>query len=87
MRPRPTRSDASDCSARSALAGGGRCRVPSRADCLACHGSAAVPVPVYNHFTDADLDAVFADLQTLPPVRNPEPLPPAPPTAPATAKR
>jgi hypothetical protein len=78
MRPRPTRSDASDCSARSALAGGGRCRVPSRADCLACHGSAAVPVPVYNH---------FADLQTLPPVRNPEPLPPAPPTAQATAKR
>ncbi|MCW5609214.1 MAG: c-type cytochrome [Rubrivivax sp.] len=37
-----------------------------------------MPVPVYNHFTDADLDAVFAYLQTLPPVKNkvPEPRPP-----------
>jgi mono/diheme cytochrome c family protein len=48
-----------------------------------------MPVPVYNHFTDADLDAVFAYLQTLPPVRNkvPEPLPPAPPTKQAAAKQ
>lgn len=48
-----------------------------------------MPVPVYNHFTDADLDAVFAYLQTLPAVRNkvPEPLPPAaPPAARAAAK-
>lgn len=52
-----------------------------------------MPVPVYNHFTDADLDAVFAYLKTLPAVKNkvPEPIappaPPAPPAAQATAKK
>ncbi len=43
-----------------------------------------MPIPVYNHFSDADLEAVFAYLRTIPPVRNrvPEPWAPAPvPTA------
>lgn len=40
-----------------------------------------MPIMVYNNFTDADLEAIFAYLRTLPPIRNrvPEPLaPPAP---------
>lgn len=43
-----------------------------------------MPYPVYNNLTDADLDAIFAHLQTLPPIRNrvPEPLPPAATPAP-----
>jgi hypothetical protein len=38
-----------------------------------------MPVMVYNNFSDADLEAIFAYLQSLPPVRNkvPEPTPPA----------
>lgn len=38
-----------------------------------------MPVPVYNNFTDSDLEAIFAYLRSLPPVRNrvPEPRPPA----------
>jgi mono/diheme cytochrome c family protein len=43
-----------------------------------------MPIPVYNNFSDADLEAVFAYLRTIPPVKNrvPEPwAPPAPPTA------
>jgi hypothetical protein len=38
-----------------------------------------MPIPVYNHFTDDDLEAVFAYLRSIPPIRNrvPEPLPPA----------
>jgi mono/diheme cytochrome c family protein len=38
-----------------------------------------MPIGVYRNFTDADLQAIFAYLQTLPPIRNrvPEPLPPA----------
>jgi hypothetical protein len=38
-----------------------------------------MPIPVYNNFTDADLEAIFAYLRTVPPVKNrvPEPLPPA----------
>lgn len=42
-----------------------------------------MPVPVYNHFTDRDLKAIFAYLRTVPAVRNkvPDPVPPA-----ATAK-
>lgn len=38
-----------------------------------------MPYPVYNHMTDADLDAIHAYLRTIPPVRNavPEPLPPS----------
>ena len=38
-----------------------------------------MPIPVYRNFTDADLEAIFGYLQTLPAIRNrvPEPLPPA----------
>jgi mono/diheme cytochrome c family protein len=38
-----------------------------------------MPIPVYNNFTDDDLAAIFAYLQTLPPIRNrvPEPWAPA----------
>jgi hypothetical protein len=37
-----------------------------------------MPIPVYNNFTDADLEAVFAYLQSIPAVKNkvPDPLPP-----------
>lgn len=37
-----------------------------------------MPWPVYRNLTDADLEAVFAYLQTVPPIRNrvPQPLPP-----------
>lgn len=37
-----------------------------------------MPIPVYNNMTDEDLEAVFAYLRTLPPIKNrvPEPLPP-----------
>lgn len=37
-----------------------------------------MPIPAYNHFTDADLEAIFAYLQTLPAIKNrrPEPRPP-----------
>ena len=39
-----------------------------------------MPIMVYNNMTDADLEAVFAYLQSLPPIKNrvPEPLAPAP---------
>lgn len=42
-----------------------------------------MPYPMYRNFTDADLAAIFAYLQSIPPVRNrvPEPLPPAAPVA------
>ena len=38
-----------------------------------------MPIPMYKHFTDADLEAVFAYLQSIPAVSNrvPEPVPPA----------
>lgn len=38
-----------------------------------------MPIPVYSNFTDSDLEAIFAYLRTLPPIRNrvPEPRPPA----------
>jgi hypothetical protein len=44
-----------------------------------------MPIPVYNNFTDADLEAIFAYLQTVPAIRNrrPEPRPPMA-AAPAT---
>ena len=47
-----------------------------------------MPIAVYNHFTDADLEAIFAYLQTLPPIRNhvPEPVAPAEPVAAATGQ-
>lgn len=42
-----------------------------------------MPYPVYNNMTDADLDAIHAYLQSIPPIRNrvPEPLPPPAKTA------
>jgi mono/diheme cytochrome c family protein len=42
-----------------------------------------MPIPMYKNFTDADLEAIFAYLQTIPAVKNrvPEPLPPATPVA------
>jgi mono/diheme cytochrome c family protein len=42
-----------------------------------------MPIPMYKNFTDADLEAIFAYLQTIPAVSNrvPEPLPPAAPVA------
>jgi cytochrome c553 len=46
-----------------------------------------MPIPVYNHFTDADLEAIFAYLKTIPPVKNrrPEPRPPMATTPTAAA--
>jgi hypothetical protein len=42
-----------------------------------------MPVPVYRNLTDADTEALFTYLQSIPPIRNrvPEPLPPATPVA------
>jgi uncharacterized membrane protein len=42
-----------------------------------------MPIPVYNNFTDADLEAVYAYLRTITPIKNrvPEPLAPAQKTA------
>ena len=42
-----------------------------------------MPVPVYQNFTDQDLTAIFAYLQTVPAVRNrvPDPRPPVAPVA------
>lgn len=39
-----------------------------------------MPIPMYKHFTDADLVAIFSYLQSIPAISNrvPEPLPPAP---------
>ena len=38
-----------------------------------------MPIPMYKQFTDADLSAIFAYLQSIPAVKNhvPEPTPPA----------
>jgi mono/diheme cytochrome c family protein len=38
-----------------------------------------MPIPMYRHMTDADLEAIFAYLQSVPAIHNkvPEPLPPA----------
>jgi hypothetical protein len=45
-----------------------------------------MPIPVYRNFTDEDLGAIFAYLQSIPAVKNrvPAPRPPAPATAAAT---
>lgn len=42
-----------------------------------------MPIPMYKHFTDEDMEAVFTYLQSIPPIRNhvPEPLPPLETTA------
>lgn len=39
-----------------------------------------MPIAMYKHLTDQDMQAVFAYLQSIPPIRNkvPEPLPPKP---------
>jgi hypothetical protein len=39
-----------------------------------------MPIAVYNHFTDADLESIYAYLRTIPPIKNrvPEPRPPQP---------
>ena len=42
-----------------------------------------MPIPMYKNFTDADLEAIFSYLQSIPAVKNrvSEPLPPASPVA------
>ncbi|MCZ7600881.1 MAG: cytochrome c [Gammaproteobacteria bacterium] len=42
-----------------------------------------MPIPMYKHFTDEDLEAIYTYLQSIPAVSNkvPEPLPPAQATA------
>ena len=42
-----------------------------------------MPIMMYKNFTDADMEAIFAYLQSIPAVKNrvPEPLPPAMPVA------
>lgn len=42
-----------------------------------------MPIPAYKNFTDADLEAIFSYLQSIPSVKNhvPEPLPPTAPVA------
>lgn len=42
-----------------------------------------MPIPGINNYTDDELRAIFAYLQSLPPISNsvPEPIPPAPPSA------
>ena len=42
-----------------------------------------MPIPMYKNFTDADLEAIFSYLQTIPAVKNrvPEPLAPVAPVA------
>jgi mono/diheme cytochrome c family protein len=42
-----------------------------------------MPIPMYKNFTDADLEAIFSYLQSIPAVRNrvPEPVPAAAPVA------
>ena len=45
-----------------------------------------MPWPVYRNLTDADLEAVFAYLQTVPPIRNKVPAPVPPPASAASAQ-
>ena len=45
-----------------------------------------MPIAVYQNFTDEDLGAIFAYLQTIPAIRNKVPAP-RPPAAVATAQR
>jgi hypothetical protein len=42
-----------------------------------------MPIPMYKHFVDEDLEAIYTYLRTIPPISNrvPEPLPPAQPIA------
>jgi mono/diheme cytochrome c family protein len=43
-----------------------------------------MPIPMYKHFNDADLEAIFAYLKSIPAVRNKVPEPLAPPTTQAS---
>ena len=40
-----------------------------------------MPIPMYKHFTDPDLEAIYAYLQSIPAVKNKVPEPIAPPAA------
>ena len=46
-----------------------------------------MPIPVYNNFSDADLESIYAYLRTIPPIKNrvPDPVPPAEAPTPAPA--
>jgi hypothetical protein len=46
-----------------------------------------MPIPVYNNFTDSDLEAIYRYLRTIPPIRNKVPEPLAPPTATTAAAK
>ena len=46
-----------------------------------------MPIPAYKHFNDADLDAIFAYLQAIPPVKNRVPVPLPPGGAASAAKK
>jgi len=46
-----------------------------------------MPIPAYRHFNDDDLAAIFAYLQSIPPVRNRVPQPLAPARAASAAKK
>jgi mono/diheme cytochrome c family protein len=46
-----------------------------------------MPIPVYNNFTDSDLEAIYRYLRTIPPIRNKVPEPWAPPTATTAAAK
>lgn len=44
-----------------------------------------MPIPAYRSFNDADLEAIYAYLMSIPPVKNHVPHPVPPPAAPASA--
>ncbi len=48
-----------------------------------------MPIPMYRNFTDGDLEAIYAYLQSIPPIRNrvPEPRPPLDVVAGSEARR
>ncbi len=48
-----------------------------------------MPIPAYKNFNDADLEAIYAYLMSIPPVKNrvPQPVPPAAAPASAAAKK
>ena len=46
-----------------------------------------MPIPAYKNFTDADLDAIFGYLQSIPAIANRVPAPQAPAAAPAVVPK
>ena len=46
-----------------------------------------MPIPAYKNFTDADLEAIYTYLQSIPPIRNAVPEPIAPEPASTAAKK